>query len=106
MANTFKRVRAELTTTLATIYTVPASTTTIVIGAQIANKDGVNSVDVDLVFSDGTDAYISGKDTPLPAKNNFGPLHGKAVLETGDTVKGKASANGDADLWLSILEIT
>ena len=40
MANTFKlKTKASLTTSLAAVYTVPSSTTAVVLGISLANKD-------------------------------------------------------------------
>jgi len=43
MANTFKlKTKASVGTSLTTVYTVPASTTTVVIGLTVANKTGAS----------------------------------------------------------------
>jgi len=54
MANTFKRKTGNsVGTTLTTIYTVPASTTTVMIGGVISNVTGTDA-DAVVLTSDGT----------------------------------------------------
>lgn len=108
MANTFKNYPLALDGTLQTVYTVAASTTAIVIGMRVSNKDGVNSATCDL-YADigGTDFNYLGQDTPIPAGSSLNALAGeKLVLETGDKIEAQASVTGDLDIILSVLEIT
>ena len=73
MANTFKlKTKAGIDASLVTVYTVPADTTTVVIGLTIANIKGA-SVTADVkVISDtsdtetNADVYIA-KDIPYAA---------------------------------------
>lgn len=109
MAETFKNAKLALTTSLTTVYTCPASTTAIIIGSQIANIDGSSSADATVEWTDSSDsdnAVDLVKAIPVPADTSFSPISGKLVLEEGDTIKGQASANGDLEMTLSILEIT
>jgi len=107
MANTFKRKTGNsVGTTLTTIYTVPASTTTVMIGGVISNVTGTDA-DAVVLTSDGTnDINLIGEDTPIPANTALSFIDGKIVLETGDTVKVQGSAANQLDVHLSIMEIT
>jgi len=107
MANTFKRKTGNsVGTTLTTIYTVPASTTTVMIGGVISNVTGTDA-DAVVLTSDGTnDISLIGADTPIPANTALSFIDGKIVLETGDTVKVQGSAANQLDVHLSIMEIT
>ena len=107
MANTFKRKTGNsVGTTLTTIYTVPASTTTVMIGGIVSNVTGTDA-DIVVVTSDGTnDINLIGTDTPIPANTALSFIDGKIVLETGDTVKVQGSAANQLDVHLSIMEIT
>jgi len=107
MANTFKRKTGNsVGTTLTTIYTVPASTTTVMIGGVISNVTGTDA-DAVVLTSDGTnDISLIGEDTPIPANTALSFIDGKIVLETGDTVKVQGSAANQLDVHLSIMEIT
>ena len=108
MANTFKMNNADLGTTADTaVYTCPASTTAIVIGCQIANVDGTNSVDVyvDAYDSSATSAKALAHEITVPADSSFNPIGGKLVLEAGDELRACASAASDAEIVISVLQI-
>lgn len=108
MAETFKNARAALGTTAATVYTVPAATTAIVIGCQVANVDGTNDADVSCYWTDTSataDTYLA-KTIAVPADSALGLLSGKLVLEAGDSISALASAASDLEISVSILEIT
>ena len=113
MANTFKlKTKAGIDATLVDVYTVPSSTTTVVIGLTIANIKGA-SVTADVkVISDTSDSetnanvYIA-KDIPLPAGSSVEVMSGnKIVLQTTDAVQVKGSVADAVDATLSIMEIT
>ena len=107
MANTFKRYTSNsVGTSLATVYTVPGSTTSVVIGGIVSNvtADTVN-VTVTATTS-STVINLIGEDTPLPAGTALSFIDGKVVLETGDIVKVKSSAATSLDAHLSVMEIS
>ena len=73
MANTFKlKTKAGVDASLATVYTVPSSTTTVIIGLTIANVKGASvTADAQIVTASSSgenadDVYVV-KDIPLPA---------------------------------------
>lgn len=109
MANTFKNFRTAMTTAGVTAYTVPAATTAIVLHLQVANVDGTNSADMTVQWLDSSNSNTVtnlAKTIAVPAKTSISALTGKLVLETGDTIKGIASADGDLELSGSVLEIS
>lgn len=109
MANTFKNAYLDLTTTLTDVYTCPASTTAIVMLIQVANVDGTNNVDVDVQWTDASAAAKANhlaKTLTVPADAAVNILGGRLVLETGDKIRAKASVVSDAELSVSVLEIT
>ena len=115
MANTFKLVTKAGVTTEAVIYTVAASTTTVVLGVMLgntttsqvtatvtlssntANRAGVNNEanqDVELITN-----------APIPAGSSLELLAGNKInMETTDVLK--LAASGATDIALSIMEIT
>ena len=113
MANTFKlKTKAGIDASLVTVYTVPASTTTVVIGLTIANIKGSSvTADAQIVTASSSgenadDVYVV-KDIPLPAGSSVEVMAGnKIVLEAGDIVKVKGSVTDAVDAILSIMEIT
>ena len=113
MANTFKlKTKAGIDASLVDVYTVPSSTTAVIIGLTIANIKGA-SVTADVkVISDtsdtetNADVYIA-KDIPLPAGSSVEVMAGnKIVLQTTDKIQVKGSATDAVDVILSIMEIT
>jgi len=113
MANTFKlKTKAGVDASLATVYTVPSSTTTVIIGLTIANVKGASvTADAQIVTASSSgenadDVYVV-KDIPLPAGSSVEIMGGnKIILETGDIVKVKSSTTNGVDAILSIMEIT
>ena len=107
MANTFKRFTSNgVGTGLATVYTVPSSTTTVLIGGVVSN---VTSSTVNVTVTATTSSTVInliGEDTPIPAGTALSFIDGKVVLETGDIIKIKSSAASSLDIHLSAMEIT
>ena len=71
MANVFKNYTGEATTGGATIYTIPASTTGILMGLNLANKTG-SQVTASVQLGS---TYIV-KDAPIPSGAALGVLDG------------------------------
>jgi hypothetical protein len=111
MANTFKlKTRAGIDTSLATVYTVPASKTTVIIGLTLTNIKGAsitasvqvssNTVDVET----NADVYVV-KDIPIPSGASVEVMAGnKIVLQTTDILKVSTSVTDGVDAVLSIME--
>ena len=100
MANTFKRELASITNTETMVYTVPAATTTVVIGFIISNTtDSLIEVDIEVA------GKWLGKNIPIPAGSSLSPLDGKIVLEAADEVNVTADTATCGDAILSIMEI-
>jgi|TARA_Y100000310_G_C20572342_1_gene758696 hypothetical protein len=112
MANTFKlKTDTAVGTTLTTVYTVPASTTTVVIGAVLSNiTTGQVKANVQIVTASSTgenadDVYLV-KLLPIPAGSSFELMEGKVVMETGDLFKVESDTASSLDVALSIMEQT
>ena len=109
MAETYKNARAAVGTSYATVYTCPSATKAIVLNAQCANVDGAASVDVSAQWLDNSAADVATRiveTLAVPADAAVNLLGGPVVLEAGDQFQAKASAAGDAELTLAIVEIT
>tara|TARA_R100001460_G_scaffold40635_1_gene75889 strand:+ start:987 stop:1337 length:351 start_codon:yes stop_codon:yes gene_type:complete len=116
MANTFKvktngAMPASAGTPL-TLYTVPSSTTTVVIGLMLCNIHTASvTADVQLV-SDTSDTETNEtvlliKDVTIPANTTLEVLTGgKIVIQATDILKIDCSVTAKIDATLSILEIT
>ncbi len=115
MANTFKlKTKANVDASLVTVYTTPNSTTSVIIGLTISNVKGSSiTADAKIITAassgeNGDDVHVV-KDIPLPAGSSVEIMAGnKIILNAGDIVKasGSNSSGNDADIILSIMEIT
>ena len=116
MANTFKvKTNAALPVSSGsadTIYTVPSSTTTVVIGLTLCNVHTsavTASVKIESNTSDTeTNENVTVvKDASIPAGSSLELLSGgKYVLQTTDVLKIDCSDSAKIDATLSIMEIT
>ena len=113
MANTFKlKTKAGIDASLVTVYTVPGSTKTVIIGLTIANVKGSSvTADAQIVTAsssgENADNVYLVKTIPLPTGSSIEIMAGnKIVLEAGDIVKVKSSVSDGVDALLSIMEIT
>ena len=113
MANTFKlKTKAGIDASLVTVYTVPGSTKTVIIGLTIANVKGSSvTADAQIVTAsssgENADNVYIAKSIPLPSGSSIEIMAGnKIVLEAGDIVKVKSSVSDGVDALLSIMEIT
>ena len=108
MAQTFKNARAVLADTATTVYTCPAGTTAIVIGAQVANV----STDIEVLNFSWIDSSDSNVETYLVEEINvpptaaFEPIAGKLVLEAGDSLQGSGVVASALEVTVSVLEIS
>lgn len=115
MANTFKTVTKAGVTTVDTIYTVAASTTTVVLGVMVGNTT-TSQITATVTLSSDTAARAGNNDeanqdvelvtnAPIPVGGTLELLSGnKIVMETTDVLK--LTASGAADIAVSIMEIT
>ena len=91
-----------------TLYTAPASTTSIVLGAAIANKSG-NTVAVTMSFNDtsGSKTTQMIPSVQIPANTTLEVLAGqKYILETGDSLTVLADTASSIDITLGVLELS
>ena len=118
MANTFKVIThagmGNNAGTPETLYTVPSSTTTVVIGLTLCNVT-TSSVLIDVHLESDTtntgqaqNANIHlAKDVPIAVGSSLELLTGgKYVLQTTDILKIDSNTNGAVDVSLNIMEIT
>ena len=108
MANTFKSAATGSTTDLATFYTCPAATSAVVHAIYLSNVDGTNDASVSISVSGSANfdhrSYIL-KTVDVPADSTV-VIEKPINLGAGDKLETAASANGDIDVFASILEMT
>ena len=102
MANTFKNyTSASVGTGATTTYTVPSSTTSVVIGCNLSNTT-TSQIKVDV---QAAGVYLV-KGVPIPAGSALSVLDGKVILEAADTVVITSDTATSADVIVSVLEQT
>ena len=108
MAETFVNKTVALGDTVDVSVYSPSGATAIVIHCQVANVDGTSAADLnmDLYDTSATTAAAVVSTLSVPADSAVNPIGGKLVLEDGDELRAWASATGDLELTLGILEIT
>jgi hypothetical protein len=108
MANTFKNAKLKVQDTATDVYTVPAATTAVVLQAQVANVSATNE-EVSVWWTDASDSNAVTrlvKDVIIPAKVAIGAIDGKLVLDAGDKIRVQGQTNDDAEITVSVLEIS
>ena len=112
MANTFKSITSgSIGTTLTNVYTCPGSTTTIILGASLANIDNNNIGGSIKLAKNGTgvgvdDVFIV-KEAPVPVGSAVEVMAGnKVVMEAADVLQFQSDTASSLDVTVSLLEIT
>ena len=108
MANTFKSAASGSTTSIQTLYTCPGGTTAVVHAVYLSNIDGTNDATVNLSVSGSAnfdDSRYILKTVDVPADSTV-VIEKPINLGAGDKLETAASANGDIDVFASILEMT
>jgi len=108
MANTFKNAKLKIQDTLTDVYECPTATVAIVIGCQVANVSG-SAEEVEVIWTDASDSNAVTrlvKDVIIPAQAALAPIAGKLVLEAGDKIRAVGEDNDDAEIVVSVLEIS
>ena len=102
MANTFKNYTStSIGTSATTVYTVPASTTSVVIGLNLANRTA-SSVTVDVQL--GSTYIVKG--ASVIAGSALSALDGKIIAETTDTIVVTSDTASAIDATVSVMEQT
>lgn len=115
MANTFKVITKAGVTTQDDIYTVAASTTTVILGLVLGNTTSSQTTATVTLSSDTANRAGANNEAnqdvelvtnaPIPSGSSLELLSGnKVVLETTDVLK--VTAGAATDVCLSIMEIT
>ena len=122
MANTFRMTNESgVTTSLETLYTVPSSTTTIILGIMMSNTSGGTiKASVQLVSTSAVGSGVSNsgasnanestyliKDAPINNASSLEIMGGnKIVMQVGDILKAQSDTASALDIAISYMEIT
>ena len=108
MANLFKSyTKANVGTSADDVYTVPAATTSVIIGLCLSNTTGSPvTAGVSVDKSVGDTVYLA-KNLELPDGTLYEFNAGnKIILETGDKLQVSSSTSSSIDVMVSVLEQT
>jgi hypothetical protein len=101
--NTYKTVRADVTTGITTVYTVPNGVSAIHLFSAVANTSaGIATVTV--YHNRSGTSYELIKNAKIPSTDVLNPIGGSLVLEVGDKIEIQGAANNTMKFTLSILE--
>jgi hypothetical protein len=101
--NTYKTFRAEVTTGITTVYTVPNGVSSIHLFSVVSNvSSGIATVTV--YHNRSGSSYELIKNAKIPTTDALNPIVGSLVLEVGDKIEIEGSANGTMKFVVSILE--
>jgi hypothetical protein len=107
MANVYTNAKVDLTTTsITTLYTAPALTTSIV-SSIIVSEDSGNADTITLTLTNSASAVFSlFKTKSISANATAELLTAPLVLQTGEVLKATAATANRLHVVASILEIT
>lgn len=99
MANVFKNYTGEGSIAGTVIYTVPASTTAVILGLNLACKH-TTGIEASALLNS---TYIV-KDAPIPVGGALAVVDGKIIAEAGDTITVSSSSDSVVDVVISVME--
>lgn len=109
MANEFKTYIGRVGESNSAIYTVPANTTTTVIGCTVSNLKDDTNIFTDVFYKNAnTDVAYMVKGAEIAIGGASIPIGGdqKLVMESGSSLSVRSSSADSADVILSVLEIS
>lgn len=106
MANNFKNALSKnVSSSLVSVYTPPASQTSILIEVDISNSNVTNAITVDAVVTRSGIDYFIVRSAPVPVGGSLQVVNGqKIVLEDTDSLRVRSSIANSADVIASVLE--
>lgn len=111
MANTFKNAFSAnvSNSSYADVYTVPSSTTTVILGLNICNKTA-SAVTAKVQLQDTSASSATFQiieDVSIPANTSLEVMSGqKYILEATDVLRVQAGTGSALDVTLGVMEIT
>ena len=109
MANLFKSyTKANVGTSTTDVYTVPAATTSVIIGLCLSNTTSSPvSANVIVYKSGASDTVYVAKNLDLPDGSLYEFNAGnKIILQTGDKLRISSNTASSIDVMVSVLEQT
>ncbi len=101
--NTFRNVTALLSTSNATLYTAPITSTSIILMAQVTNIT-TSSANVSFTLNNISSNTELAFNLSVPPNDAVNVLTGKLVLQNSHSVFASSSSNNTLKITLSVLE--
>ena len=106
MANTYKNVKADLTSTGLVVLLNGPTGSTCILKSILVSEDAGSTPSITLTLVNGSDIFNLFKDKAFSAKQTLELLNQPLVLSTGEILKAQASAANQLHVIVSYLEIT
>ena len=108
MANVYKNLKVDLTTTNeTTVYTVPSETTALIRSIRVSNDDTSNACTLTLTLTNTSSAVFSlEKDKSIAAKTSDEMLKAMLIATESEVIKATAQNANDLHIIISVLEIS
>ena len=108
MANVYKNLKVDLTTTNeTTVYTVPSETTALRRSIRVSNDDTRNACTLTLTLTNTSSAVFSlEKDKSIAAKTSDEILKAMLIATESEVIKATAQNANDLHIIISVLEIS
>jgi len=101
--NTYKTFRADVTTGITTVYTVPNGVSSIHLYSVVSNTSaGVATVTV--YHNRSGSQFELVRNAKIPTTDALSPINGSLVLEVGDKIEVTGASNGSMKFVISVLE--
>ena len=106
MANTYKNVKADLTSTgLVVLLNVPTGSTCILKSILVSEDTGATPT-IDITLVESSNIFSMFKSKALSANQTLELLDKPLVIQAGEILKAQASAANQLHVIVSYLEIT
>lgn len=106
MANTYKNAKLDLTTTnVTTLYTCPASTTTVV-KSILVSEDSGNADTITVTVTSGSDVFSLFKVKAVSANGTVELLTAPLIVQASEILKVNAATANRLHVVTSLLEIS
>ena len=102
--NVFRTVTADVTDTIANVYTAPTNYSAVVLLAQVSNLTAGTIEVSGNIYKIGGNNVALVQSAPLPSNDAISLVGGRLILQTGDSFAVGANVNGASQLVLSLLE--
>lgn len=101
--NTYKTVRADVTTGITTVYTAPTGVASIILYAQVSNVSA-GIVTLTAYHGRGGNPVELFYNFEIPENDALKLIDDRLVLESGDTFELQGSSDGTMRVIVSVLE--